>query len=152
MQLNKNSHYVIFNASLVSKGIISLDEVSEANGLKTLVSEVLFDLGYFRDEIAKTNKELSKLSAFSDGLNVVDDDKDLPTDSEIKEVNKKKDEKLTPGLVDQDDSEDIDPVDNEFKPEGSIEDNEVRGIGRATEIEKQDFNENTQGKGGFLPR
>lgn len=130
--LEPRSFMVTYQAGLVARGVITVDQVTEAMGLRQYVIEVLEEMGYF------SNQE------------------DTPEESEEEVLLEEEPvaEKEIPAVPpkDQDDAHDIDPVDSEFKPEGSIEDNEVRGEGRATEVEPQEFDETTEGKGGILPK
>lgn len=138
--LDPHSFMVTYQAGLVAKGVIGIEDVSEAMGLRQYVTDVLREMGYFdSEEVPEEETE-----------NIVSSDEE----EVLLEENETPEEKVNPALPpkDQDDAHDIDPVDSEFKPEGSVEDNEVRGIGRATEVEPQPFNEESEGKGGFLPR
>ncbi|QQM14584.1 hypothetical protein CPT_MarsHill_050 [Staphylococcus phage MarsHill] len=110
MSLNKKSFIVTFHATLVAKGVLELNEVSEGNNLRLFVGEVLNELN-----------DVETLS--SDDV---------------------EDEELV---------EEIDPIDEEHIVDDSVEDSEVQGIGRATEVEPQEEDpENpSTAQGGTLP-
>lgn len=112
MSLNKKSFIVTFHATLVAKGVLELEEVSEGNELKSLVEEVLSEIGFGEE-------------SNNDGWVTASN-----------------------SLIE----EEIDPIDEEFKVTDSVEDSEVQGIGRATEVEPQEDSEDENShKGGILP-
>src|SRR5699024_8485124 len=113
MEFNKKSFIVTFHATLVAKGVLELEEVSEGNNLRLLVGEVL--------------NELNGIETFSDD-NVEDE---LSIENGISELDHilAEDEELI---------EEIDPIDEEHMVDDSVEDSEVQGIGRATEVEPQE--------------
>lgn len=143
MNLTKKSFIVTFHATLVAKGVLELEEVSEANELKTLVEEVL--------------NELNVVETFSDDIDeehIVEDlvlPKSLPESLPDYEYS---DPEPVPSKPENTPVEvEIDPIDEEHRVEGFNEDSEVQGIGRATEVEPQEDSENeNSARGGILPQ
>lgn len=131
MEFNKKSFIVTFHATLVAKGVLELEEVSEGNNLRLLVGEVL--------------NELNGIETFSD-----DNVEELSIENGISELDHilAEDEELDKEVI-----EEIDPIDEEHMVDDSVEDSEVQGIGRATEVEPQEEDpENpSTAQGGSLP-
>ncbi|QQO92444.1 hypothetical protein CPT_Machias_050 [Staphylococcus phage Machias] len=141
MVLNKKSFIVTFHATLVVKGLLELEEVSEGNGLKSLVEEVLNEIGFGEKE---NNDDWTTASIQSSNLVLP---KSLP-DYEYS------DEEPIPSKPENTPVEaEIDPIEEEHRVEGFNEDSEVQGIGRATEVEPQEDSENeNSARGGILPQ
>src|SRR5699024_8225579 len=132
MEFNKKSFIVTFHATLVARGVLELEEVSEGNNLRLFVGEVL--------------NELNGVETFSDD-NVEDE---LSIENGISELDHilAEDEELDKEVI-----EELDPIDEEHMVDDSVEDSEVQGIGRATEVEPQEEDpENpSTAQGGSLP-
>jgi len=137
MNLNKKSFIVTFHATLVAKELLQLEEVSEGKNLRSLVEEVLNDVGFSNDQeenFSNPNgayESEGAIKLFDEG-NVLLDNKSPETDLN---------------------EEEIDPIDEEHMVYDSVEDSEVQGIGRATEVEPQEEDpENpSTAQGGSLP-
>ncbi|QDJ97762.1 hypothetical protein PALS2_137 [Staphylococcus phage PALS_2] len=119
MKIDKKSFIVTFHATLVAKGVIELEEVSEGNNLRLLVGEIL-------DELNDNTTEEQESPQYT-----------------------------TSSIIDNDDEvvEEIDPIEEEHMVDEAVEDSEVQGIGRATEVEPQEEDpENpSTAQGGSLP-
>lgn len=128
MEFNKKSFIVTFHATLVAKGVLELEEVSEGNNLRLFVGEVF--------------NELNGVETFSDDS--VEDE--LSIENGISELDHilAEDEEVV---------EEIDPIEEEHMVDEAVEDSEVQGIGRATEVEPQEEDpENpSTAQGGSLP-
>lgn len=145
MEINKKSFIVTFHASLVAKGVLELEEVSVNNNLQGLVEEVLNEVGFGEKE----NNDGVDTSSFQSTDTVLP--KSLPESLPDYEYS---DAEPIPSKPENTPVEaEIDPIDEEHRVEGFNEDSEVRGIGRATEIEPQEDSENeNSARGGILPQ
>ena len=145
MNLTKKSFIVTFHATLVAKGVLELEEVSEGNGLKSLVEEVLNEVGFGEKE----NNDSLTTSSFQSTDSVLP--KSLPKSLPEYEYS---DAEPVPSKPENTPVEaEIDPIDEEHRVEGFNEDSEVQGIGRATEVEPQEDSENeNSARGGILPQ
>ncbi|BDE75804.1 hypothetical protein [Staphylococcus phage S6] len=136
MEFSKKSFIVTFHATLVAKGVLELEEVSEGNGLKALVEEILNEIAF--------NEENS-----NNGDWVTDPSYDPANDFRGSQT------WYTSGTHNSSEElvEEIDPIDEEHMVEDSVEDSEVQGVGRATEVDPQEEDpENpSTAQGGSLP-
>ncbi|WPH64125.1 hypothetical protein [Staphylococcus phage vB_StaM_PB50] len=157
MNLTKKSFIVTFHATLVAKGVLELEEVSEGNELKSLVEEVLNEVGF--GEVTESSESYDPYDSsgpvkmYGPGSNGVwvTSSTEQPLEKPNYEYS---DAEPVPSKPENTPVEaEIDPIDEEHRVEGFNEDSEVQGIGRATEVEPQEDSENADSaRGGILPQ